>query len=318
MLNSENHQTKLNNLKRGVLPKINKFDCDFLLVLVLIMKIVPYRWFVQLSEQYQVTKKKCYNLITVANKFDCLMSVSNISNEKMLYLTEKGYNKAIEQVRVNYNYKAWTKEAGKFRSSTIQRDHHYILFHFFVQYLGLNLDAEIIYTDYDQKSLIDYVGGKDVKIRPDGVIRPKENYQKLICVEADTGTESHKKLFYKLLKYIWYAKNNFGGMDGVQTVELYFSFHSRNRLENILTVDLAGNKGNLFKFFANHSYNLPKSKEKIYIEDVYKVLRDGKLNLQAGVYSEGLEKFEPLLLWRKILEANPKWSNFHERDMDKK
>ncbi len=287
-------------------------NVNFLLDLVLLMRVVPRRWIGGLYKHYNIKKDKCSNVITNAKRLEYLNVFEDITDEKLLYLTPKGFRKATQNISVGYKYKEWTKNA--VRTGSIYQEHHYILFRYFLDYFSCFEKADTVYTDYDKKFYLEYLG-KDTIIRPDGIIRPTDgDYYDLICIEADTGTMTQTALYDKFLRYFLFALNNFGSQP-IQTLKICLTCKTRNRFESIFNLNNSKNSGQLFKYFEKMSLNFRLSKRKkfIPIEYVYKLFNTGKIKVYAGVFSEGINQFEEIDFWGKIVEANPKWKRVIER-----
>jgi len=296
-------------------PEIQKsqlnLSLEILLQMVLIMKVVPLRWIRQLPEQYQVNKFSVYNRVNNARTQEYIKISQDITGEKLLYLTPKGYKKATEILPAEYSYRRWTKDAS--RKATIYQEHHYILFRFFLDYLNKYQTAERILSDYDTGCLLVYdKTSKDV-LKPDGIIRPKEvgEYYNLVCIEADTGTKSQTKLFDQILRYLIFAHNNFDN-EAIEKVKVYFSFKSQNRLNSVFTFSEKQHKGNIFKFFRNRQLKFKDSKVKtnMPIEYILKVLKNEEVEFYAGVLNNGYNGFEKVNFLEKMKEASPKWERY--------
>ncbi len=267
-------QQKLSQLKTTNQLNLN---LDFLLVMVLIMRVLPSRWIYDLEKKYNVKRRQIYNLVGSACSSNLLTKKEDITGEKLLYLTEKGFYRANRFVGVAYQYRRWTKTA--IRTGSIYQEHHYILFRFFLDYFNQFRVADTILTDYDKQCLLEYAGGKDAIIRPDGMIRPDgQDYYNLICIEADTGSKTQGVLFDKFLRYFLFANHNFNN-EPIQKIQIYFSFKSFNRLESVFNIDKQKNKGSLFKNFKNPTLKFQQSKinKHLNFEQVNKILKEKKV-----------------------------------------
>ncbi len=276
---------------------------DLVLFLILAMKVLPQEWIYELDSDYQIKKTKLLSVINNLIAEGFIKRKQNISPTKFLYLTKKGFERANKNRLITYKYGSWNK--AKKRISSINQDHHYIIFRFLIDYFTNFKKVSRIYTDYDRDCKLEYKTlGKIMFVKPDLIIRPIENdATEIIALEADTNRETQRKLFDKLLKYILMAFHQ-GEIDTVEKIILYFSFGSKERNKKTFSLE----EGKLGRFFSEvNTFLSTKVKTRIMIKDVLRVFRKNKLTIKSGVYSKGFENYRTVDMLNLIYKENKNW-----------
>jgi hypothetical protein len=229
----------------------------------------------------------------------------DLAKQDILYLTPKGYNKAIQLLKIPYKFRPWSKSS--IRRGSLYHDHHYLLYRFFLDYYQANGLGHTIWTDYDTDAVLKYTGGEGLEVKPDGIIKPKNNFEEMICVEADTGTMTSKQLYEKLLRYFLFAHCNFGEYD-IRKLKIYFSFDSSDRLQNVFSHDPKRGEGLFARFNRLRLAFLSISTQKaIELKFVKKYLEEGRIEIYGGVYNQRWNNYKKIEFWDELLKANPQW-----------
>lgn len=221
--------------------KFRKLKCDreLILYLIFVLRAVSHHHIVI---QYEKGNTYIRNLLDSLVKTRYLRRVNLITEQKIYYLTAKGYRYVTQEFLKNHNpqYKHLT--------SSIRRvpiyDHHYMNFKFVWDYLHKNWEKidwkkVKIFTDQDRVNCkVDFdFQGKQLTLRPDVLISSEiENStsKNLILVENDTGKEHYSNLVNKFLQYAMMLKSkNEHFLVDVERIDLYFTCVSEKRLENI-------------------------------------------------------------------------------------
>ena len=203
-----------------------KLNCNLILLQTLFMRVLPVRWVYDLYSAYDIPKIRLYNVVTILIKQKKIVINKDITGEKLIFLTQKGYDYATKLVDINYSFKTWSKDAS--RIGTIFQEHHYMLFRFFLGYFNL-YRAQEVRTDYDKNCQFQYANDLNLLIKPDGIIFPAKLTHLPICIEVDTGSMQQGLIFEKILRYLLFANQDFAGYQ-IESLRIFFSFKSNERL----------------------------------------------------------------------------------------
>ena len=256
---------------------------------------------------------KTQDIIKHLVKSDLLIKKRSISHHFFVYLTKKGYEFLITNVLGNSNAAPFY-QLNKDHSLRIGiSDHQYMNFVFLWHWLGENV--KLFATDikiYEDSNLnhckIKFAfGGKDLVISPDILIYlPDEDnkaLKKAIFIENDTGGETHKKIYQKLVEYS--ALVNRGLRQNlISKAELYFIFHSQKRLENIL-----GETG-IVRLFSY--YNNSEKLKNVTVDTILNAFDGKSFPFYVGVLNQeegNPYNFQLLDLKDHILQRRSEWKH---------
>ena len=311
-------------------PKL-AFRTDDFLVLIGIFKILPWGWFKILPKYYDFNYGALRAKVHNSKKAGYLTIEEDREHLEYLVLTKKGVDRVKQIIPLSYEFRPWKG----YRSDTIHRSHHRIIFHFLLDWINYFSDEpdpsglkgrpritkkvlagdfskyniEAVYTDYEPdlcRFAFKY-SGYEIDLRPDMILKPsKEANEVLICLEADTGSMSISLLYNKILRYCMLAHANFN-YQGVQKIKLYFSFQSIRRAETVFKFPKVLNSNGLIYELFNQGlvqkYINAKSKASIRTVDLIKVLKEEKIELYSGLERMGFENFQKVDLLGNILEV---------------
>ncbi len=284
-----------------------------LLTLVLILKVLPLRWFYGIRNSHGVKYSKLTNKVHDAVSDGMITIEETYPEEKFIYLTKKGYSRITQKINASYIYRDWSK--GPKRTETIFRLHHYQTFRFILEYLNCNEIPESILTDYDKNCSIGVkIGSHTYFAYPDCLIRPastssSDNYYNLIALESDTGIEEVKRLFDKLLRYLIIASKSFD-RENIEQIKIYFSFNSEARMKSVF------DKSFLYPLFEQGSrirFLKDKMDASLSILELFSVLSSGKIELYSGLYTTPFEQYTKEDTVNKILSFCPELAELYKQ-----
>ena len=288
-----------------------------ILILLLTLKVVPLRWVYGLRKIMNFKQQKLINLVQNLVADGLAEIKETYQDERFIFLTSKGYSRASEIIPPNYSYSFWSKGAN--RTETIFRHHHYITFKFLIEYLSeLDNNVDTISVDYDKNCKIGVkLGSHTYYVYPDLLIRPtpSENIvnNTLVAVESDTGFETIKKLFDKLLRYLILTNRDFDG-DSIAVLKIYFVFNSLNRRDNVFGNEQ--NTGYLYPLFDQSTrtkFYIDKMPDSLGIKELFKVLDSGRIELYSGDTNQHLSTFRKEEIKNRILDTCPSVSELYKQ-----
>lgn len=267
--------------------KLN-LTCNHILVEALLMRVLPVRWVHELHTSFDIPKIRLYNAVSILVRQKKIVINKDITGERLIFLTQKGYDCATKFVQINYTFRTWNKDAS--RIGTIFQEHHYMLFRFFLAYFNTN-NAQEVRTDYDKYCQFQYAYDSNLLIKPDGIIFPLNDTNLPICIEADTGSMQQRLLFEKILRYLIFAHRNFAGYD-IKILKVFISFKTKERINSIFNDK--DNPYNLYRFFASNIYRfeLGYGMDYLYVDQVAELLESRRIIFYIGFYNDPLEKFK--------------------------
>ncbi len=236
-----------------------------------------------------------------------------ISRHDFLYLTKKGYTFITTQVMGNSTSVPFYQlnEAHSLRIGIT--DHQYMNFTFLWHWLAKNTQLFTkdikVYEDSNLNNCKIKVtfGGKDIVIAPDILIYlPDEDnkaFKKAIFIENDTGGETHRKIYQKLVEYSVLVNRGLR-QNLISQAELYFIFHSQKRLDNIL-----GENG-IVRLFSY--YNNSEKLKSVTVDTILHAFDGKSFPFYVGVLNQEQTdpyNFQPLNLKDHILQRRPEWKH---------
>lgn len=301
-----------------------------ILVLIGIFKVVPYIWFKSLNQYYNFDYHSLRANISYLKKSGYLSLEKDREGLEYLFLTKKGFEKVKGYIPLNYEWRKW----GNQRTDTIHRVHHLIIFNFLIDYISEFRDENIlgrkvknpgdfegynieeIYTDYepDKCRFAFKYSGYEIDLRPDMILKPsKGDEQVVVCLEADTGQMGMAPVFNKIIRYGMLCHHELKSL-GMQKVKLYFSFHSQKRAESMFKYPKELKRDGLMYELFNQGlvlkYKSNKSKAQILTLEFLKVLKEGKLEIYAGVERSGFENYKKVDFLGNLIEVCDKFGKY--------
>lgn len=285
-----------------------------------IFRSLPYLYLEQTTtstKERRVISKMVANLEVTKylSKKTALHSLS------FLYLTKKGYDFITTQLLkreggVGYSQPYYAYRSYRSLRGTVS-EHQYMNFLYIWHLISTNaslLSRDIeIYEDSNLNHcrLIFSHGGRDIVLSPDVLVfypspdSTNNLYRRVIMVENDTGGESYKTLFAKLVEYatlIMHLKSL--KIDGG---ELCFVFHSKERAEKLLFSDAGLSQfvkeyNDTVKVKGVHSYEILSAYLNSEIQVNYAILtKDNKTTPY---------EFKPYDFAKVLLTRYPKWEKY--------
>ncbi|NJK70651.1 MAG: hypothetical protein HC932_00045 [Thermales bacterium] len=239
------------------------------------MRVLPLRWILEINaNQIKPTLK---TNISYLIKEKIVLINSDISGEKYLILSKKGYSLASQFFSPGYAYSSWNNKGQ--RTGSIHQEHNFMIFR---SILNIILDGEkvdSILTHYDQGCKIRFGssrGGSPFRVEPDSLIEQSNNTH--LAFECDTGTENYDQLYDKILKYLIVA-NSFYNSTTIEKLEVYLMFKTQQRIENLIH-SKSTNTNNLFSFFGSHihTFQQTSSNKSITTLDIAKITDDDRIS----------------------------------------
>jgi hypothetical protein len=129
-----------------------------------------------------------------------------------------------------------------------------------------------------------------------------------ICVEADMGTESPKRILEKLFHYSMYLLKDVND-ESIENLKIYFIFPSRDRLEHVFLKDLSNIndnfstlqvKSSVYSFLEQESNSFKISKDKgarflsISTRDFLRLFLNGKIRVFSGLVTNRIDEFDEI------------------------
>jgi len=287
-----------------------KLTRSLILNLALILKVVPMSWLYALDEVYQMESNKIVDLLHGLRRDGFVTFEQRYPGEKFIYLTQKGFDRASQNIPPSYSYRSWSKGAN--RTETIFRNHHYITFRFLLSFLANYEQIATVYTDYDREEcrLAFTLGRHDYYIYPDSLLRldTEQDYNKLICLESDTGQEEIKKIFDKLLRYLIFIHRSFLSQN-LEQIKIYFSFKTQRRADSIFKLPTGSQKtGLIYPLFDQDtriSFYQDKTPDSLGIREFFSILLDNQIEIYTGLVDTEPKDFEKVDLLNNILSCCP-------------
>ena len=291
----------------------NKLLKERILLLTYIYRTLPVKFLYVIAENDE-EKKHIRWIINNSLKQGYLISEASKLEDEFIRLTLKGYKYVVQELlndpkKPFYQYKT---------SRSLLKPvyiHSFLNFAFMWNFHKKNrskFTSQIqVYEDSDInncKISFSYKG-KTLLISPDVMIlTPMRGgkKKKAIFVENDTGRETYKMIYHKIIEYAALAEE---GMEknNIDMIDLYFIFLSERRLKQLFTHP----KGFL-RFF--DLYNKTGRGVEVRMRYLLQTLKNAKLNIYLSSYN--FEKQENPYVFRKydlaalLIKKEATWNNF--------
>jgi hypothetical protein len=278
-----------------------------LLQLLAIFKTFPTIWWRGLYKYYPETNYGSYiTVVDTAVRSGLIEKREKITGEQLLYLTVKGYQRIIDSYQPIWKYHPFHDKSN--RKSLAFSVHQYLVFVFYYNQI-INGVQGVYLTDFDTKECYLTLRnmGQELRLKPDGIIRQDEGV--LSVFESDMSTESVKRIFDKVLKYILYAKQNFDG-ETFNQIKVYFICKSTQRVESLI-----GKRQGLIKLFNQGSVlqtKAEKIKERIDLKTMFSLLDEDKAEFYFGNYQQNIDTFLKLDIKGSLLVLNPELEKYNK------
>lgn len=232
-----------------------------------------------------------------------------------IHLSQKGYNYVVKEIFKNPDKPFYRHKESRSLLKPIL-NHSYLnfayLWHFHRKNPSCFASGIRLYEDSDInncKVLFSYKG-KDVLISPDAIIylpdTQKQDFRKAIFVENDTGRETYKTIYQKVIEYLALAED---GMDKnkLSHIDLCFVFLSKRRMSQLFT-----QKNGFLRYF--DLYNKTNRGLEVRMRYLLQTLQSGKVQIYLSVYNhekpQNPYSFRKYDLTKYLLEKEASWKNF--------
>jgi len=232
-----------------------------------------------------------------------------------IHLSQKGYNYVVKKILKNPEKPFYRHKESRSLLKPIF-NHSFLnfafLWHFHKKTPSFLTPNIRLYEDSDInncKVLFSYKG-KDVLISPDTIIylpdTQKQDFRKAIFVENDTGRETYKTIYQKMIEYLALAED---GMDKnkLSSITLYFIFLSRRRMKRLFT-----DRDGFLRYF--DLYNKTNRGLEVRMRFLLKTLQSGRFKIYLSTYNheepQSPYSFRKYDLTKYLLEKEAAWKNF--------
>lgn len=285
------------------------------LLITYIFRSLPMEYLQKTVEEGK-PRQQIRNTIVFLKRDQFVVQKKAMHGAYFLYLTKHGYdfvNKKILKVQeeqplyVHKRYRVLRKSIS---------EHSFMNFMFIWHYLTM-FPEDItphtkIYEDsnMNQCKLPTYYGERNIVVSPDIMILLPDTkstiFQKALFIENDTGRETYREIYQKLVEYAVLTETGMG-KNKLSEFALYFIVPTKKRLHQLFY-----NPTGILSFFS--SYNNTKQIKDVRIRTIMKSFSNPKVKVYVSSFDdENLSepyKFQEYLLVDLLLMLKPEWRIF--------
>lgn len=283
-----------------------------ILLATYIFRSLPVEYLHKTAEEAN-ERQKVRNTLVHLKRDQYILQKKALHGAQFMYLTKRGYmyiNSKILKVKdkqplyVQKRYHTLRKSISEHSFMNFMFIWHYIL----TNPKQITADTKI-YEDsnMNQCKIPTYYGGRDVVVAPDTVILlpdPTSSiFQKALFVENDTGRETYKQIYHKLVEYAVLAESGLA-KNKLNEFTLYFIVPTKKRLQQLFY-----NPAGIISFFA--SYNNTRQVKDIRARTIVSSFSNPKITIYVSAFNPDNPKnpyvFEKYPLVELLLKEKPEW-----------
>lgn len=284
-----------------------------ILLTMYIFRSLPTEY-VQKTAMEGKERQRIRNTIVHLKRDGFLVQKKALHGAEFLYLTKKGYAYVIqtllkgESEQTLYVY----KPTPSLRKSI--SEHNFMNFMFVWHYIALHPEqitkAIKIYDDSNISAckISTFWAGKDIVVSPDLIIYTPEStssvFQKALCVENDTGRETYRMIYQKLVEYAVLIEKGLAS-NKISEFTIYFIVPTKKRIQQLFY-----NPTGILQLFA--SFNNTKQVKDVRARTIIQAFLDPNVHIYLSAFDQqNLDNpytFESYNLSQLLLREKPAWN----------
>ncbi len=269
--------------------------------------------YLQKTRKEAKERQKIRNTIVYLKRDKFLAQKKALHGADFLHLTRKGYIYVIKTLlkgqdeQTLYAYKA----APSLRKSI--SEHNFMNFMFVWQYIVTHPEyitkAIKIYDDsnINDCKIRTFWSGKDVVVSPDLLIyTPAESsvFQKALCIENDTGRETYRMIYQKLIEYAVLIETGMSS-NKISDFTIYFIIPTKKRIQQLFY-----NTTGILQLFS--SFNNTKQIKDVRARTIMQAFASPKVHIYISAFDQqnlsNPYTFEKYNLIELLLIEKPTWN----------
>lgn len=270
--------------------------------------------YVQKTVKEGKERQKIRNTIVYLKRDNFLALKKALHGAEFLYLTKKGYVYVIQTLlkgkdeQTLYAYKA----VPSLRKSI--SEHNFMNFMFVWYYIAAHPEHMTktvrIYDDSNINAckITTFWAGKDIVVSPDVLIYTPESllsvFQNALCIENDTGRETYRKIYQKLVEYAVLIEKGLAN-NKISDFTIYFIVPTKKRVQQLFY-----NKTGILQLFS--SFNSTRQIKDVRARTIIQAFSNPKVHIYVSFFdNQNLSSpytFEKYNLSELLLREKPIWS----------